>query len=78
LGEVEIEAAVWGDVVPHEWVQGPQIDGFELDGVGGVVEHVLDHEGVHVDQYGLEEVEARHGRPSQSGGGFERSRTPAR
>ena len=38
-----------------------EVDRVELDRRRGFVEHVLDHEGVDVDEHGLEQVEAEHG-----------------
>ena len=60
MGEVDAEGAVGGDVAPDQGVEGSEVDRAELDRGGGVVEHVLDHEGVDVDEHGLQQVQAEH------------------
>jgi len=49
-------------VGPEQRGQAALVLGVEHGGPVGVGEHVLEHEGVHVDQGGLQDPQAQHGR----------------
>lgn len=52
--EVEADFAVGCGVAPEQWGESSPVGGGEALLPGAVVEDVLDHEGVDVDERGLE------------------------